>query len=255
MKPSAFEATFNLRQILELVILGVLAIGPIRADGLIAHIAVGGGWTTTITLVNTTSFAQPTTVYFWDNSGPLTLNVTGLGPSPGFTFNLPANGSGVAEMTGDPATTQVGYATVLGPTVAGNSVFRYSVGHNYPDFEASIPIVPAVEKIVLSFDNALGYVTGIALANLSIDTSFIQMVIRDEDGNVVTDARPPNVPHQSFVLKDAYPETTDLRGTIEFVAFSDGDGTPPIATISAIAIRANPTGPYTTLTPAYAGNF
>ena len=81
------------------------------------------------------------------------------------------------------------------------------------------------------------------------------MVIRDESGTVITNTRPPNVPHQSFVLKDAFPETTGLRGTIEFVSFSDGDGTPPIATISAIAILANPTGPYTTLTPVYAGNF
>jgi len=81
------------------------------------------------------------------------------------------------------------------------------------------------------------------------------MLVRDESGTVITNTRPPNVPHQSFVLKDAFPETTGLRGTIEFVAFSNGDGTPPIATISAIAILANPTGPYTTLTPVYAGNF
>jgi len=250
MKP----ATLNSRQILQLAILCVLATSTLRADGLIAHIAVGGGWTTTITLVNTTSFAQPTTVYFWNNDGPLTLNVTGLGPSPGFMFNLPANGSGVAQMTGDPSATQVGYATVVGQVVAGNSIFTYSV-QGYPDFEASVPIVPAVEKIILSFDNVAGYVTGIALANSNVDSSFIQMVIWDESGNVVTNTRPPNVPHQAFVLKDAYPETAGLRGTIEIVAFSDGDGTPPIATISAIAIRANPTGPYTTLTPAYAGNF
>jgi len=250
MKP----ATLNSRQILYFVILGFLSVGTVRADGMISHIAVGGGWTTTITLVNTTSFAQQITVWFWNNSGPLTLNVTGLGPSPGFMFSLPANGSGVAEMTGDPATTQVGYATVIGPTVAGNSVFRYSV-QNYPDFEASIPIVPAVQKIVLSFDNALGYVTGIALANVNTDSSFVQMVIRDQSGTVIINTRPPNVGHQSFVLKDAFPQTTGTRGTIEFVAFSDGDGTPPIATISAVAIRANPTGPYTTLTPAYSGNF
>lgn len=248
------NATLNSRQILQLVILGVLAAGQICADGLISHIAVGGGWTTTITLVNTTSLSQPTTVWFFDNNGPLTLNVTGLGAYTGFKFNLPANGGGVAVMTGDPSTTQVGYATVVGQVVAGNSIFTYSV-QGYPDFEASVPIVPAVEKIILSFDNALGYVTGIALANQNIDSSFIQMLIRDESGNVVTNTRPPNEPHQSFVLKDAYPETAGMRGTIEFVAFSDGDGTPPIATISAIAIRANPTGPYTTLTPAYAGNF
>jgi len=246
-------ATF-MRQLLKFVVLFVLVVGQLCADGLIAHIAVGGGWKTTITLVNTTSFAQPTTVYFWDNSGPLTLNVTGLGPSPGFMFNLPANGSGVAEMTGDPSTTQEGYATVVGQVVAGNTVFTYSV-RGYPDFEASVPIVPAVEKIILSFDNGLGYATGIALANANTDESFMQMAIRDESGTVITNTRPANVSHQAFVLKDAYPETAGLRGTIEIVAFSDGDGTPPIATISAIAIRANPTGPYTTLTPAYAGNF
>src|SRR5205807_10620559 len=50
MKPASFEATFNSRPVLRLVILGVLAVGLIRADGMIAHIAAGQGWTTTITL-------------------------------------------------------------------------------------------------------------------------------------------------------------------------------------------------------------
>jgi hypothetical protein len=118
MKPALLETTFDSRPIRRTVILGVLVVGLLRANGMIAHIAAGQGWTTTITLVNTSTFAQPTTVWFWDSGGsPMTLNVTGLGATTGYTFTLAAHQIGVAELTGSPTRTQAGYATVVGRTV------------------------------------------------------------------------------------------------------------------------------------------
>ncbi len=239
---------------MKAVMLFLFGLTVLHADGVIAHIAAGDGWTTTVTVVNTSSFAEPVTVWFWGNDGsPLTLNIIGLGAYPGCSFQLPPNGVGSAQVTGPLDQVQQGYATVVGRTVGGNAIFRWQVAGK-PDFESSVPITPSVQELVLPFDNTNGFYMGVAVVNTSIDTSFVQMVIRDVAGNVISTPHFANVPHQSFLLKDLYPETDGIVGTIKFVAFSDGDGTPPIATISAIALRFNPTGPFTTLTPAYAGN-
>jgi hypothetical protein len=124
-----------------------------------------------------------------------------------------------------------------------------------PVYPGALPITPSVEELVFQFDNTNGFYMGIALVNTNVDGSFVQMVIRDVSGNVVSMPRVSNVPHQAYLLKDLYPETDGIAGTITFVAFGDGDGTPPVPTISAIALRFNPTGPFTTLTAAYAGNY
>jgi hypothetical protein len=240
---------------MRILILTLTSLAIARADGVIAHLAVGEGWTTTITVVNTGTSAEPVTVWFWANDGSaLTLNVTGLGAYPSATWQLLPNGMGVATVTGDPNRMQQGYATVVGRTVGGNAILRWQLAE-YLDYKASVPITPTVQKLVFPFDNTSGYYTGIALTNTNTNTSFVQMSIRDSYGNVISTTHVTNVNHQALLLKDLYPETSGIAGTIEFVAFSFADGAPPVATISAIVLRFNPTGPFTPLTPAYAGNF
>jgi hypothetical protein len=233
----------------SIYLLFLLTANLLRADGLIAHIAAGYGWDTTITVVNTTSFSQPTTVWFWDDSGSaMTLNVTGLGPSPGFMFTLPPNGMGIAEVTGPADTVKQGYATVVGKTAVGNAIFTWNTNPNY---EASVPISPLVQKIVFPFDNSNGFSMGIALVNTV--ENFVHVTIRGQDGHIIKQTVAPIVKHQSYQMRDVYPETDGIAGTIEFDAL-DSDSQPQ-AVISAIALRFNPSGPFTTLTPVYAGNF
>ena len=233
------------------VVLALLALSVLRADGVIAHLAAGEGWTTTITVVNTTSFAEPVTVWFWaDDGSALTLNVTGLGAAPGFSFQLPPNGIGIASVTGDPTRVQQGYATVVGRTVSGNAIFRWQVAGN-PDFEASVPITATVEKSVFPFDNSNGFYMGIALVTTAEWRP--RVTIRDASGNIITQTSAPAVAHQAYLMRDVYPETVGIVGTIEFDAFDSDSNPQPV--ITAIALRFNPTGPFTTLTPVYAGNF
>ena len=100
----------------------------LRADGYMAQIADGGGWDTTVTVVNTSNFAEQVTVWFWDDGGnTLTLNVVGLGPTRGVQFNLPAYGLGVFDTSGDSPSTTQGYATVTGRTVSATASFRWRV--------------------------------------------------------------------------------------------------------------------------------
>jgi hypothetical protein len=236
---------------MKAAILGLFALTVLRADGVITHLAAGQGWSTTITVVNTTSFAEPVTVWFWaDDGSALTLNVTGLGAYPGVSFQLSPNGMGIAEVTGDPNQVQQGYATVVGRTVSGNAIFRWHVAGN-PDFEASVPITATVEKIVFPFDNSNGFYMGIALVTTAEWRPHV--TIRDASGNTITQTSAPAVAHRAYLMRDVYPETDGIVGTIEFDAFDSDSNPQPV--IMAIALRFNPTGPFTTLMPAYAGNF
>ena len=219
------------------------------ADGVIAHLAAGYGWETGITLVNTTAFAETVSVGFFDGSGsPLTLDVHGLGQSPGYNINLPGYGMSVVFMSGPVDHVVDGYATVAGRTVSGNAVFKWTVAGK-PDFEASVPITQMSQRLVFPFDNADAYVTGIALANMG--ESIVHVTIRDWSGTIIGTHSLSIKPHQAFVLADAYPETANTAGTIEFLTI--GDNGAGAAVISAIALWFNPTGPFTTITPAYAG--
>jgi len=80
-----------------------------------------------------------------------------------------------------------------------------------------------------------------------------RVTIRDAFGNIITQTTAPAVAHQAYQMRDVYPETSGIIGTIEFDAFDSDSNPQPV--ISAIALRFNPTGPFTTLTPVYAGNY
>jgi len=227
------------------------------ADGTIAHLAVGGPWNTTFILANTTSFAEDVTVLFWDDGGnALTLPVVNLGPYPGFSVHLPPRGMTTVETNGDPnGAILQGSATVTGRSVSGTSIFHQSI-QGYPDFEAAVPISTLVQRLVLPFDNSNNYVTGIALVDPNHENLVVSMTIRDANGTIITNTYVPRVYHQSFVLPDSYPETANIAGTVEFVAYQPTDsGFVATAGISGIALRFNPTGPFTTLEALYAGNY
>jgi hypothetical protein len=167
----------------RILILFFAATALIRADGYMAQIADGGGWDTTVTVVNTSSFAEQVTVWFWDDGGnALTLNVVGLGPTPGVQFNLPAFGVGVFQTSGDGQSITQGYATVTGRTVAATASFRWRVA-GQPDFEVASPSLGLVQRMIFSFNNTNGYVTGIAIVGASLDRAAV--IVRDRSGNII----------------------------------------------------------------------
>jgi len=223
----------------------------LRAQGYMAQIADGGGWDTTVTVVNTSDFAEQVTVLFFDENGdPLTLGIVGLGSYPGAQWNLPAYGVGFLKTTGAGASTIQGYATVNGRTVSATATFRWVVP-GQPDFEVAVPALPLVQRMIFSFNNADGYATGIALVGHSLD--FARLIVRGASGNVIgTHSIQLDQPlHYAFMLKDNYPETVGIQGTVEIDGISNDVLTPVIA---AIALVANPTGPLTSMLAAYAGN-
>lgn len=241
---------------MNLATLVLLSASLLQADGLIAHFAAGGQWDTKFIIANTSSFSETATVWFLDNAGnSLSLPILGLGMTPGVQFNLPPMGIGMFETDSGGGSLLQGYATVVGRSVSGSAIFTQRID-GYPDFEAAVPVSSGVQRIVLPFDNTTGYFTGIALVNTDRQNVLVRLIIRDGLGTIVTDSFATRVTHQAFLLKDSFPETANMAGTVEFDAYTPTDnGSVPASAITAILLRFNPTGPFTTLTAAYAGNF
>jgi hypothetical protein len=161
------RATLTLMLLLEpLSLLARPTNGP--PFGVIPHLAAGGPWQTTITVVNTTS--SPATVYilFWgDDGSSLNLPVAGLGPVPGVQFNLAANGSGVLQTNASGANTLSGWASFYSDSSGINAieVFQNQTSGQQL-FEASIPLGTLNQfDFILPFDHTGGYYSGVALAN------------------------------------------------------------------------------------------
>jgi len=225
---------------------------PLTRFGALAHIAAGGWWDTSLTLVNTSSVPIAITVLFRADDGTalsLPLKLIRQGQSAGsFTttnsLSAAMNPNGTVEIaTGPLATTVVGWAEVLstGP-VGGFAVMRSTPTNDKPS-EATVPIqTPSSSNLTLPYDDTAGYVMGVALVNLSSNPANITARVWDEDGGQL-DVQQITIAgngHTSFVLTDRLALASGRRGIIQFQSPSGG--------VSTIGLRFSPSGPFTNVT-------
>ena len=225
---------------------------PVLADGdtpggRMAQVAAGGGWETTFTLVNTGALpAQAVLSFFDDNGDPLALFLTMLQTGavqqvstlnqtiqPGGTLVVNTSGNGLPNAV-------VGSAQLAAyGSVGGFAIFRYDPTGQ----EAVVPLdARNAGAYALAFDNSAGLATGLALANSSYQAITVPVFLRDHTGAVLglsSISLPPSG-HTSFMLTDAFAPAADSAGTIEFDA-------PAGVQISALGLRATPTGALTTI--------
>jgi sugar lactone lactonase YvrE len=209
--------------------------------GAFAHVASGGGWETSFTLVNTGSSAAPFTLHFYDATTGLALPLT---------FGLPQNGpatqsaSSITQTLAPGATlviqTQGGSATfacsaeltTTGP-ISGFAIFRVQESGQ----EAVVPLeTRAPNAFVLAYDNTKSVATGVALANVSAQAATVPVIVRDDTGATIANGQIALAAngHTSFLLTDTalgFPSTAGKRGTIEFDKPAGGR-------ISVLGIRA-----------------
>jgi hypothetical protein len=220
--------------------------------GSIAHFATGNGWQTTFVLVNTGTTIAPVTLKFFADvtGGSLTIPVN-FPQIPGGTVTLNSSvmqtlnpGATLIIQSTAPATDPnptVGSAQVTGPgNIGGFVIFRYNPNGQ----EAVVPLESrTADSFVLAFDNTNGTATGVAVNSVSLATANVPVTVRDSSGaQIATDTLTlaPNG-HLAFTLaSDKYPQTANIRGTIEF-------GTPVGGQIGALGIRIPVAHTFTTL--------
>ena len=202
-------------------------------------------------LVNTgTSTAQATLNFFDDNGVPLSLPLSFPQTSGGTSTLAPsvvqpvaANASlwvqtaapvGAALLTGSAQLTTTG-------NVSGFVIFRYNLNGQ----EAVVPLETRnAGSYILAFDNTNGTATGVAVNAVSTLAQIIPVTLRDDTGNLLSGG-PGSIllganGHISFGLAERFPQTSGIRGTIEF-------DTPAGAQISVLGIRSPPALTFTTL--------
>jgi len=219
--------------------------------GSMPHIAAQENWTTTFTLVNTSSASTQTRLSFIGDNGsalPLTLNFPQPPPLNGLLAasidnTIAPNASLVVQTAGPqvpPVQTGSAQLSATGAT-AGFAIFHLIPGAQ----EAVVPLETRnASSYLLAFDNTGGVVLGVAVANISTQPATIQVVIRDNTGIQIAAGPLPALPaggHTAFVLSDLFPVTAGKNGTVEFDTPSGGQ-------ISVLGIRTTPLGTSNTLT-------
>ena len=250
----------------------VIPAASLARVGVLSQFAAGGGWDTTIWVINTSSAAVPVSLVFHGDDGTLSLkdasgNVT---PTP-----LTATQQGDIE-TGITATTLdrvlnantgllvgcglsqsdnvEGWIDVLSTTasVSGFGVFRYAPGGLTPGatgfvtpWEGTVPLQTQLtpSTLTLPFDNTNGFNNGVAIGNLSntpgatITATFYDINGGSTLGSPQTLTPLPANGHTSFMLYLQFPSTANKQGTVVFTG----------TTMMGLGLRASPYGTLTSV--------
>jgi hypothetical protein len=225
----------------------VIAPGPQTRFGAFSHIAAGGAWDTTITLINTSSVPVAVAVVFRTDDGtawslPLKLTQQGFTQTRTATSaNALLNPNGTVLVgTGALPVTGIGWADVLssGP-VSGYAIMRSTPANDKPS-EATVPLQTSFpSSLLLPYDNTAGYVMGMALVNLGLSAANVNATIWDESGTQLG-TQPVSIPgngHAAFALPDKLPLTAGKRGLIQLQSTSGA--------IAGLGLRFSPAGPFT----------
>ena len=236
--------------------LTVTAAGALPRLGIFSQVVAGGGWTTTIWLINRTSaVVQASLVFHGDEGSALTLplHVTQAGgtqeaDAPTLSAAIGPNSTlGVATET--LAAETEGWADVLSSgNLSGFAVFSNGTA------EAAVPLQGQIgNSISLPFDNTNGASTGVALVNLAGAPASITATVWDQSGNQIaagpvtltqTDANGDG--HDSFMLPSRLAVTAGKRGVVQFQG-NPGSASVPAGQLTGLGLRAEASGLFTSI--------
>jgi hypothetical protein len=225
-----------------------------RRVGVLSQIAVGGGWTTSLYLINNTSSPVTLTVNFYNDDGtPMivpeqtTLANGTTTTSPGMV-SLPAQldpNSTILIQTatpaGDPLT---GWADVLASgRLEGYGIFDY-VSLSGAHSEGTVPLETSFQpEFEMPYDNSNGLGTAVALTNLSSTANTtVTAAIWDARGIqlAVETVDVPANGHHAFALTDLAPGVAGHRGLVRFRSNAETN-------LTGLGLRANPSNAFTSL--------
>ena len=233
--------------------------------GSMAHLAAEENWTTAFTIVNKDTLSAIARLSFSGDAidpsgdGALTLPLAFPQQTPGALPLLAAsldrtivpNASLIVDTAGAQAPpVLVGSAQLMATGELDGFAIFHQIATNQ---EAVVPLeTRSAPSYLLAFDNTGGLTLGVAVANVSAQTASIPVIIRSDNGTVIsapgTALSLAGNGHTSFVLADpvlGFAVTAGIRGTIEF-------DTPAGGRISVLGLRFTPPNNALTTIPAVA---
>jgi hypothetical protein len=220
--------------------------------GVFSQVVSGGGWGSSIYLINPASKAVQASLAFRADDGsplrlPLTTTAGGASHStmdsqleltlaPGSTALVVTSSDSVSELQG--------WAQVSGTgTVSGYEVFHYMPASGRQS-EATVILEQELHPLlVLPFENADGFSTGVALANVvPADPDSVVAVAWDASGKAISAPWEDLAAggHTAFSIADKTPAANGTRGIINFLGGAAGS-------ITGMGIRVNPAGSFTSI--------
>jgi hypothetical protein len=195
------------------------------ADVVFPHFAFGGGWNTTLVIVNMSPQTVTFDQHFVSQSGtPLSVTFQTI---PGGQLITTASAHGTLPPNqsfnillfdpGPPSTVQIGWSFLVYDSVStrlgGFAIFqqRFSAGA----FEALVPLSSMNDyKFYIPFDNRSGFTTTMAIANPNTAPTTVNFTFRDTFGNqlgTATGTIPP-LNQKTFLLSDLVPQINGFAG-------------------------------------------
>lgn len=216
------------------------------AEDVFPHIAIGGVWSTEITFVNMGGALAVFPLEFYRPDGsPWPVTVPGLGTHAQWQVPLQAGRIVTLPFQSAGSVIETGWALIQQPEgarIGGHVIFQDRTAGR-PLFEAVVPLSRSEKQFFLPFDNTAGSTTCYAVVNAfnTGTTTLIEIFGQDGASLVLLAGAWPAVLQASGCLPTDYPATAGKRGVVKFSS--------PDAFFSALGLRFNPGGAFTTLFP------
>lgn len=214
----------------------------------IAQVADGADWSTTIVLTNTTTENLTGSLNFRTSiagaaGATVAWNLEFKENISTSSFSIPAGSTMFLQTPGTAGAVAQGYAALTADEgVEGYAIFTTSAAGKSQDGTA--PAVSASSRLLVPFDNAPGLVTALAIVNPNGSAEQVSVNLRTSDGTTTAGAGIdlPAEGHIAVVMPSLFPETAGKRGLAEFYVSS--------GTIAFIALRFSDSGAFASA-PAY----
>jgi sugar lactone lactonase YvrE len=188
----ALRGTINQRQqfIYTTTPVAVLTQSPGSSPLYFAQFADGGGYTTSLILMNTSTATETGTLQIMDNNGAsLAINQFGGSSGSSFSYSIPANGIYRFQTDGSPVDLKTGWVKLIPDpgtsTPAGSGIF----GYNPVDVlvtESGVPGASATTHARIYVDQSGTHNTGLAITNINDAAANITINAFESDGVTAT---------------------------------------------------------------------
>jgi len=188
----------------------------------------GGGYTTILVLLNTSSGAETGTLQMLDDWGtPLVVSYVGSTAGSMFKYSIPKGGAVRFQTDGAPTTTRTGWVKLTPDagtsTPVGAGVFGYNPG-NFLVTESGVPTAAATTHARIYVDMSLGHGTGLAIGNPGSTSATITFKAYQSDGvtGIGTNRDPFQIPANGHIARFANELVsflpTDFTGVLDITS-------------------------------------
>jgi hypothetical protein len=199
------------------------------------QLADGGGYTTSLVLLNTSSSTERGTILVFDDSGnPFTVQQAGGSAATSFQYSIPAGGAYRFQTNGSSSIAKAGWLQVI-PTYmsaspVGSAVFSYNPVSVLLT-ESGVPSALPTTHARIYVDLTQNHNTGLAITNLGNNLSNFAIQAFQTDGTTLAGSSPGlNLPSYGHAGQFASQIISDLPSN--FTGILDISSTSPFAALT-----------------------